>query len=158
MYCYHCGEKIDEHKIEAKVSSLEQNKDVIDEKTTVSYVCPRCGYLIHEGATEQDIKSLSAASHAEIQRGRNLFARGMGATSIGAICLILAVVFFRLSFKPAQQNKLITTCPEFYVFIVLLVVAILLLIYGITFVVLGHNKKAQYEKLLGDIQDKTFFQ
>lgn len=158
MYCYHCGYEIDEEKLEKNKSSLEEFKDNVNPTTTVSYVCPRCGHLVHLDATEQDVKSLSAASHAEIQRGRNSLASGMGNICIGSIALILAIVFFRLSFKPGQQNKLVTTCPEFLVCIILFVAAAALLSVGITLAVLGIKKKKKYESLLTDIQNKTFIQ
>lgn len=158
MYCYHCGYEIDEHKIEAKGSSLEKHQDEINEETTVSYVCPRCGHLIHEGHTEQDIKSLSAASHVEIQRGNNSYAMGMGGTVLGTICLILAVVFFRLSYKPGLQNQLVVNCPEFYVSIILAVASVALLGYGITNVVIGIRRKKKYQEVLNDIRRETFVQ
>ena len=158
MYCYHCGYEIDEEKLEKEKSSLEEFKGDVNSTTTISYVCPRCGHLIHLDATEQDIKSLSAASHAEIQRGRNSLASGMGNICIGSIALILAIVFFRLSFKPGQQNKLVTTCPEFYVCLILFVAAAVLLSVGITFAVLGVKKKKKYETLLTYIRNKTFIQ
>jgi predicted RNA-binding Zn-ribbon protein involved in translation (DUF1610 family) len=158
MYCYHCGKKIDEHKLEKQRSSIEAGKGQADENTKVSYVCPRCGYLIHEGQTEQDLKSLSAAAHAEIQRGNNFFAIGMGNASIGSICLILAFVFFRLSFKPGQNNRLDRSCPEYFVFWILLAVGIILFAWGVTYVVIGQLKKRKYQHLLKDIQTNTFFQ
>jgi len=158
MYCYHCGYEINEKKIEAKGSSLEKNEDKINDSTKVSYVCPRCGHLIHEDGTDLDIKSLSAASHAEIQRGRNSLASGMGNLCIGIIALILAFVFFRLSFKPGQQNQLVTTCPEFYVCLILFVVAAVLIVLGIVFTTIGLIKKHKYEELLKDIKNETFVQ
>jgi hypothetical protein len=158
MYCYHCGKKIDERKLEAKGSSLEANAEVLTSATKIEYVCPRCGYLIHEGHDEQDIKSLAAAAHAEIQRGNNSFAQGMGLTSVGVISMILAWIFFRLSFKPAQQNQLIRTCPEYFVFWILLVAAVILLGFGLTLVIIGAIKKHDYQILLKDVQNQTFSQ
>ena len=55
MYCYHCGKRIDERKIESKSSSFESNQEY-GEFTKVQYICPRCGHLIHEGLTEEDSK------------------------------------------------------------------------------------------------------
>ena len=71
MYCYHCGYKIDQNKIEAKKSSREQFIESASLDSKINYVCPRCGHLIHEGFDEKDAKSLSVACHAELQRGRN---------------------------------------------------------------------------------------
>ncbi len=158
MYCYHCGLEINEKAIEAKSSSLEKNKEVINEETQVSYICPRCGHLIHQGHSEQDLKSLAAASHAEIQRGRNSFAIGMGFAVIGAILLILAFIFFRLSYKPGMLNQLVINCPEFYVAMILFGVSGVMLIYGIIKVCLGLIKRRKYERVLKDLQLKTFVQ
>jgi hypothetical protein len=158
MYCYHCGYEINEKKVEAKSSTVEKNHDSFKEGTTVSYVCPRCGHLIHAGEDETDIKSLSRASHAEIQRGRNSFASGMGFVCIGAIALVLAGIFFRLSFKPGLQNQLVFNCPEFYVAMVLFPASLASLIYGGINVFLGVKKVKKYENLLQDIHNQVFYQ
>jgi predicted RNA-binding Zn-ribbon protein involved in translation (DUF1610 family) len=158
MYCYHCGCDINEKKIEQKSSTLEKNADVLKEDTTVEYVCPRCGHLIHKGESEEDIKSLARASHAEVQRGRNTFAYGMGSTCIGLICLALALVFYRLSYKPGMQNQFIVTCPEFYVCCVLFGAAAILLVFGFTFDILGQIKIHKYNALLKSIHNETFYQ
>jgi hypothetical protein len=81
----------------------------------VNYVCPRCGHLIHEGATQEDIKSLSRASHSELQRGSNNFAFGMGFFAIGIILLTIAIIFFVLAHKPNNGFQLVVACAEFYV-------------------------------------------
>lgn len=158
MYCYHCGKEINEKKVEAKSSTVEKNSSSFVEGTSVSYVCPRCGHLIHKGESAEDVKSLARASHAEIQRGRNNFAMGMGFTCIGFIALVLAIVFFILSFKPGQGHQLIVNCPEFYVSMVLFASSAASLIYGITMDVLGRVKIHKYEGLLRDIHDEVFFQ
>lgn len=158
MYCYHCGKEIDEHKVEAKESSLEKHVHEIDENTKIEYVCPRCGWLIHEGMTEQDKKTLSAAAHAEIQRGKNSFASGMVFNVLGAIFLVLAFVFLRLSQKPAEAFKLVVTSPEFMVSMAFFVVTIGAFGYGIVMTVLGIIKQRKYMSLLNDIQHDTFVQ
>jgi hypothetical protein len=158
MYCYHCGKEINERKVEAKESTLVKENAAFKEGTEVSYVCPRCGHLIHSSNDEVDITSLARASHAEIQRGRNSFARGMGALCIGLICLILALLFLRLSFKPGMQNQLILTCPEFFVSMALFALAGFGIIYGTIFVILGLIKIKKYDHLLLDIHNRTFYQ
>ena len=74
MYCYHCGYKINEEAIEAKSSTRQKYAEDASIDADVQYVCPRCGHLIHHGYKKEDLKSLSAACHAELQRGRNDFA------------------------------------------------------------------------------------
>ena len=66
MYCYHCGYKLDEHKLEAKKSSFDIVKEVeVDEDVQIQYVCPRCGHLIRANMSYEDSKALSRASHAQ---------------------------------------------------------------------------------------------
>jgi prepilin signal peptidase PulO-like enzyme (type II secretory pathway) len=158
MYCYHCGYEIDESKLEKKSSSFEKFQDKVDDKTKVSYVCPRCGHLITPDANDEDVKSLSRAAHAQMQRARNSFATGMGNISIGVIALIIAILFFFLAKKPSNGYVLVTTCAEFYVFLVLAIISVILLVAGAIFVSIGLAKKRHYHALLQDINNKTFVQ
>lgn len=162
MFCTHCGKEIDEHKIEAKASSLglagSDPDAAVDAGTKVEYVCPRCGSVIHEDLEETDIKQLSRAAHAEIQRGHNSFSIGMGNVCIGVILLAIAVIFFRLSKKAANNFQLATDCVEFYVFCVLLALSVVLLVCGGTYVLIGVLRRRKYSALLKDIQNSTFVQ
>lgn len=157
MYCYHCGKKIDEHKIEKKASSLE-NIEGAGAESHIEYVCPRCGESIHAGFDERDIKSLSRAAHAEIQRANNSYSSGMGMASIGVILLILGLIFYLIANRPSQGFALDTSCAEFYVFIVLTAIASVLLILGIVFVSIGIYKRRMYHGILRDINNHTFVQ
>lgn len=158
MYCTHCGKEINEDRIESKRLSLAMHEGKIDEDTKVEYVCPRCGHLIHHDVTPQEIKTLAAASHAEIQKGRNFFASGMSFNCIGVILLILAVIFFFLARKPSNNFELVPTSPEFFVSMAFFGVGGVLLIIGIIFTSIGLTNKMKYEKLLHRIQDDTFHQ
>lgn len=159
MYCYHCGYKIDEHKIEKKQSSFKQVEEVeIDSETEVQYICPRCGHVIHGGMNEEDSKELSRASHAQIQRANNSFARGMCLNALGGILLIIAIIFFILANKPSQGFVLQTNCAEFYVFIGATVISVILLGIGVTLTVIGVSTKSHYSQLLKDLNNKTFVQ
>ncbi len=158
MYCCHCGKEIDENRLEDKKMSQTMMEGKIDENTTIEYVCPRCGHLIHKDVTNQEIKTLAAASHAEIQKGRNAFSNGMALNCVGVILLVLAIIFFLLAKKPAQNYQLITTCPEFFVSMVGFAVGGVLLILGIVFTTIGLITKGKYQKLLDDIQDDVFHQ
>lgn len=157
MYCYHCGLKIDKHIIEKNQSSFKDIEE-IDENTTVQYICPRCGHLIHEGCSEEDSRELSRASHAQIQRANNSFATGMCLNSLGAISLVIAILFYVLANKPSKGFVLQTNCAEFYVFIILTVVAVILLGIGVYMTVIGIRNKRHYSQLLKDINNKTFVQ
>ena len=157
MYCYHCGYKLDEHKVEEKESTLGKLGEVeIDENTQVQYICPRCGHLIHEGMSLEDSKELSRASHAQIQRGNNSFATGMCLNSLGIILLIISIVFLLLSNKP--QVGFVYNCGEFYVFIATLVTSVILLGLGVYKTIIGLKTRTHYTHLLKDINNKTFIQ
>jgi DNA-directed RNA polymerase subunit RPC12/RpoP len=158
MYCCHCGKEIDENKIESKCLSQSMHEEKVDENTTIEYVCPRCGHLIHHDVSEKEIKTLAAASHAEIQKGRNAFSNGMSLNCVGVIILILAIIFFQLSKKPAQNFTLVTTCPEFFVSMTAFAIGGVMLIVGLVFTLIGVLNKHKYQKLLDDIQDDVFHQ
>ena len=157
MYCYHCGKRIDERKIESKSSSFESNQEY-GECTKVQYICPRCGHLIHEGLTEEDSKELSRASHAQIQRANNSYARGMCMNALGVILLIIAIIFFILANKPSQGFVLQTNCAEFYVFIGATIISVILLGVGAYLTIIGLKTKHHYYQLLKDLNNKTFVQ
>ncbi len=157
MYCYHCGYKIDETKIEAKESTYKKIEGV-DMDTQINYVCPRCGHLVHENAEPEDVKSLARACHAELQRGRNDFARGMSNISIGVILLVTSIVFLLLSRKADNQFRITVSSPEFWVFLVLAIISVILLILGVVFTAFGLKRKVTYTSLLKDINNKTFVQ
>ena len=159
MYCYHCGLKIDEHAIEAKKSSYQEVQEIeIESDTEVQYICPRCGHVIHKGMSEEDSRELSRASHAQIQRANNSFARGMCLNALGGIVLIIAIVFFILANKPAQGFVLQVNCAEFYVFLGASLISVILLAIGVTLTVIGVNTKSHYSQLLKDLNNKTFVQ
>ena len=157
MYCYHCGYDLDEKKVEQKQSTYKKIEG-LDMDTQINYVCPRCGHLMHENASEEDVKSLARACHAELQRGRNDFARGMSNVSIGIILFITSIVFLLLSRKADNQFKITVSSPEFWVFLVLFIISVILLILGVIFTVLGLKRKVTYTSLLKDINNKTFVQ
>lgn len=164
MYCYHCGKRFNEHAIEAKQSSYDV-KDAngelieIDSEARIEYVCPRCGHLTHANGSPEEIKSLSRAAHAQIQRGSNSFASGMALLCLGVIIGALAITFLLLSFKTSGGRKYLNTdVSTFYIFVVMTVIAVILLGFGAVLTVLGIKKKLAYTKLLKDLNNKTFVQ
>ena len=157
MYCYHCGYELDEKKVEQKQSTYKKIEG-LDMDTTIEYVCPRCGHLVHENASPEDVKSLARACHAELQRGRNDFARGMSNVSIGVILFITSIVFLLLSRKADNQFRITVSSPEFWVFLVLFIISVILLRLGVIFTVLGLKRKVTYTSLLKAINHKTFVQ
>ena len=157
MYCTHCAKKINEAKLERKNPTLAMSED-INEATTVAYVCPRCGHLVHDDLEEDEVKSLARAAHAQIQRGRNFFASGMGMVSTGAILLAIAILFFFLAKKPSNKYELVVNCAEFYVFLVLGILSIGLLGFGGYLVAKGIARQRSNTSLLRDINNRTFIQ
>ena len=151
MYCYHCGKRI------KRLSTFVVEEDV-PEDAKVAYVCPRCGHLIHEGCSYEDSKELSRASHAQIQRGNNSFATGMSLSLIGIILLAIGILFFVLAKKPSQGYVLQTNCAEYYVFLILTIISVILLAFGIYLAVTGLITRRHYAKLLKDLNNKTFIQ
>ena len=157
MYCYHCGYKLDEHKLEAKKSSFDVVKEVeVDEDVQIQYVCPRCGHLIRANMSYEDSKALSRASHAQVQRGSNSFATGMCLNSLGIILLIVSIVFLLLSKKPSVG--FVFNCGEFYVSAATMILSVILLGFGIFQTVRGILLKTHYTKLLKDLNNQTFVQ
>lgn len=156
MYCYHCAKHIDEDKIEQKSSSFAVEE--VGEGTTVSYICPRCGHLIHADASEEEVKSLARAAHAQIQRARNFLSTGLGYAAIGVIIGIIGLLFYFLACKPTNQYQLVTTCAEFYVSVILSTISVILLVVGIVFIVRGALRRKEYLSLLQDISNRTFVQ
>lgn len=157
MYCYHCGYKLDEHKLECKESSLDMASEVeVGENVSVQYICPRCGHLIHDGMSHEESKELSRASHAQVQRGSNSFATGMCLNMLGIILGIVSFVFFLLSNKP--QAGFVVNCGEFYVAVATAIAAVILLVFGIIKTVDGLLTKKHYSQLLKDLNNNTFVQ
>lgn len=157
MYCYHCGYKLDERKVETKKSSFDIVKEVeVDEDVQIQYVCPRCGHLIRANMSYEDSKALSRASHAQVQRGNNSFATGMCLNLLGIILLIVSIVFLLLSKKPSVG--FVFNCGEFYVSAATMILSVILLGFGIFQTVRGVLLKAHYTKLLKDLNNQTFVQ
>ena len=157
MYCSHCGFEIDEHKIEQQSSSFSIAKEA-DLNTTVNYVCPRCGHLIHDNLNNDEVKSLTRACHAEVQRSKNSTAKGMSALSFGVILLVIGIVFLLLSKKADNQHMITVTSPEFWIALVLMTSSVILLVSGCIFTIKGFVKNRKYSDLLNDINNKTFVQ
>jgi len=159
MHCPHCAKHIDETKIEASSSSYKVvEEQAIDADSSIAYVCPRCGHLIHEDLNEEEVKSLSRAAHAQIQRARNYFASGMGMVSVGVILLAIGILFFVLAHKPSNGYALTVGSAEFLVSVVLGAIAVILLAVGGVFVVRGILTKRHNSILLKEINNGTFVQ
>lgn len=159
LYCYHCGFGLDEEKFEKKKSSRKTFDKEAPVSADIQYVCPRCGRLIHRDHNPEEKKSLSRACHAELQRGRNDFARGMSSLVLFAIAAISSVVFLLLSNKTTGNGRAISTsCAEFWVFLALAIVSVVLVTLGVYHTLLGLKRKRIYSDLLRDLNNDTFVQ
>lgn len=156
-------------ELEEEISKLEKERDTYLSKEDYlnlansndinrAYICPRCGHLIKGNLTENDIKELSQASHAQIHRAKNKFASGMVALMTGMIFTCICFLFLSMSFKATNGFQLVTNCVEFNVFIGLLVIGVTLLSIGVVFFVMGILNGKKYQNLLKDIQNGVFHQ
>ena len=155
MYCSHCGYYLKEEEVQKGLlkPTATRNKD-----TAITYVCPRCGHIIKNNLSDDEIKDLSRAAHAELHRSSNLRNTGMCFLMITIILLAISFMFFLMSFKASKGGQFDTTCTEFYVFVVLLILGIGSACYSTYNLVYGFKKKKRYSILLKDIQDGIFYQ
>ena len=156
MFCSHCGYELSEEK--RQNIDVNANPSLRKEGNVMTYVCPRCGSIIKDNLNEEDVKSLSRAAHAEIHRSRNLFNSGMCFLMIAVIILAISIMFLLMSYKANQGGRLVVECTEFYVFIALLVLAVLALGYSLFNLIKGILKHKEYTTLLKNIQNEIFFQ
>jgi predicted RNA-binding Zn-ribbon protein involved in translation (DUF1610 family) len=159
IYCYHCGYELNDEKLEKKKSTRQTYREIAPSSADIQYVCPRCGRLIHRGHSEEEKKSLSRSCHAELQRGRNDLARGMSSLVLFLIAGITSFVFLLLSNKTTGSGKAISTsCAEFWVFLGLAIVSVVLVVLGVYHTLLGLKRKRIYTAVLKDINNDTFVQ
>ena len=158
MFCSYCGYELNDKKANDLSVKALNDKIIPDSDAEVKIICPRCGHLIHSNLKEEDIKSLSRASHAALQRGRNDFARGMCSVSLFIITIVLSIIFILLSKKAENQMRITLSSPEFWVGSAFGLISVILLVYGTIMLVRGLNSKHKYINLLKDINNKTFVQ
>lgn len=165
MYCQHCGKdvKIDEKEL-SKIE-LNDNKEeyVLNDKIEKVYICPRCNHVIKEHLSQDDLKELSQASHAQVHRYKNTFSSGMVFLMIGIILTAVGLLFFRMAHKVNWNGDLVNpltgqVAAEFFVFIVLCAIGLVLLVIGAVKFTIGVKGTKKYQNLLKDIQNDTFVQ
>lgn len=137
MYCYKCGK---------------------NEKKMIKGVCSECGTTIETELSDEKKKLLTQAAHGRLHKAGDFFNLGMSGIVLGGIALIIALLFYSLSFKAAAGGVLVTTCTEFYVFCALGSLGVIGLIFGIVVVSIALYRKNLYKHLIKDIQNKTFVQ
>ena len=146
MYCSNCGYKLTQRKIEKILKKTEGR--TID--SNVVYVCPRCGKIIKNGLSNDDVKALARASHSEIHKSRNIV--------IATILVAIGYIFYLMSYKDNAGGMLVTNCTEYYVFKVLIVLGCIAYLYSFISLFFGIKKNREYNLLLKDIQNNIFIQ
>lgn len=154
MYCSNCGYKLTQRKIEKILKKTEGR--TID--SNVVYVCPRCGKIIKNSLSNDDVKALARASHSEIHKSRNIINSGMCFLVIATILVVIGYIFYLMSYKANAGGMLVTNCTEYYVFIVLLVLGCIAYLYSFISLFFGIKKNREYNLLLKDIQNNIFIQ
>ena len=158
LYCCHCGKQINEEKVDLQ-SSLDLAKNPTSIKdVNITYVCPRCGSVIHKHCSAEEKKELARAAHAQVQIGNNSVASGLNKVMVGGILAVIAFIFFLLSRKATNNFQITIECAEFWVFVVLAVISVILLSIGVYSSIVGNKNRIKYEKLLKDLNNDTFAQ
>ncbi len=156
MYCSNCGYHLKEKQIEkAKDNNVGKTKNI---STKDVYVCPRCNKIIKTDLNEEEVKGLARASHSEIHRARNKLNTGKSFLVVGAILIIISLLFLTLSFKSNNYGRFEPNCTEFYTFCGLITIGVGMVVFGTISFVQGFKKKKEYEGVLKDIQDEAFYQ
>lgn len=155
----------EKEEINNRINTLKEDIKAIDDdiysynnNIKKAYVCPRCSHIIKNDLDSDDLKELSQASHAALHRAKNKFSSGMVFLMLGFIFTSISFLFFSMSFKATAGNKLVTNCVEFYVFIGLLIIGLVLLALGFVLGGKGIINLKKYRNLLKDIQNDTFVQ
>lgn len=171
MYCPNCGEHLKDQKnssgkvtplvFDAEVQEDKVSKEVIDEVSThedVLGACPYCGHALHEHLNDEDIKSLNQVAHSKVHYATNKFNSGMCGIVIGTILLLIALIFFILSFSSRDNYKFRTDTEPFFVFCALSALSVISYTYGIILLVKSIALKKRYSSLIKEITNKTFVQ
>lgn len=134
MYCIKCGNCIPDGK-----------------KT-----CPKCGAeVVDRKLTSEETHELSVGLHNRLTKAREDFDNGMVFVVLGAIFLIIGIMFFSLSYKVPDDPDTIgkvfkTTCFEFYVSAAGLGVGGIMFIIGIIKVII--NKGIKEKEIMGTLE------
>lgn len=171
MFCPNCGEHLKDQKdpsgkinpliYEAQVDSSKINVESINkanESEEFLGVCPYCGSPIHNHLDENDVKSLNQVAHSKVHSATNKFNSGMCGIVIGTILLLIALIFFLLSFSSRDNYKFRPDTEPFFVFCGLSILSIVSYVYGIILLVKSRKLKKRYSSLIKEITNKTFVQ
>ena len=114
IYCKECGYKA---------------KDGLDK-------CPKCGHELVAELQEDEVRPLVQKIHKKQNKLRETTSSGLSMVVIGAILLIIGLLFYRLSSKLDKTitdravYRVVTTCAEFWVSMISLFAGGALLIIG----------------------------
>ena len=167
MFCPKCGAILKDSVYETEVDlSTVKNIDestagTISENQTNENIhgfCPECGYGIPHHLDEGELKKLNQVAHAKFHSARNKWNTGMCGIVGGSILLAIALIFFVLCFKVAENYRFSTEGEPFIVFVALSAISVGLFIFGAIYVAIANNNKKIYSNVIKDISNKTFIQ
>lgn len=176
MFCPNCGAKLKNQiyvkdvlltngteELQETISNnpnVEANGDNIETgaRDEVIGLCPHCAQPITRHLDEVQIKKLNQVSHAKFHSARNQWNTGMCGLVGGAILLAIALIFFVLCFKVADNFAFSTQGEPFIVFVALSAISLACFVFGSIFVGIANYRKKVYSNLIKNIQNRTFVQ
>ena len=167
MFCPKCGAILKDsvYETEVDLSTVknidESTADTISENQTNDNIhgfCPECGYGIPHHLDEGELKKLNQVAHAKFHSARNKWNTGMCGIVGGSILLAIALIFFVLCFKVAENYRFSTEGEPFIVFCALSAISAFLLVFGAVYVAISSKQKKVYSSLIKSISNKTFIQ
>ena len=141
MYCIECAR--------------ENDKD--------AKICAFCGAELHEHLDDAQMRKLIQMTHKRENVSREHFNGGLVSLVLGAIFLIIGILFIYLSFKTqtvvGHSSKVFSaTCFEFYVALAGIISGSVLIIRGIIIVSLEKSRQNKFARLIASLRNKTFKQ
>jgi hypothetical protein len=165
MFCPNCGSVLKNDVHEATIYLNENNESEIIEinekfenNPDCLGVCPICGEPIPYHLNDADLKKLNQVAHAKFHSERNRWNTGMCGLVGGSILLAIALIFFVLCFKVAENFRFSTSGEPFIVFVALSAISLFCFVFGSIYVAIANKRKKLYSTLIKKIQNKTFIQ
>jgi uncharacterized membrane protein len=122
IYCKHCAKKY-------AGEGLDKNGQPL--------VCSECGEVVTPTLNDEEVRPLVQKLHKKSNTYRNRIDTGLSMIVIGAILLVIGLIFYYLSFKLDQTNKtervfiINRDSSEYWVFILGVVIGGTLLVAGL---------------------------
>lgn len=120
-------------------------------------ICPQCGKDMNpDSFTESDIRYVRRHAYREITNGENKKDGALTFYVIGGILLVIAIIFFVLSFRfnTAKQRVFKPASTEFVVSMITMVCSLTLLTWGSVRLVKALKRIHFYKRVIEDIDKK----